>query len=241
MKEKYTNRAWRINHIRTPYDKVPETALAITAKQIRIIDVLIDQLINHELYSNTIVSGHSNYTYRISLRHKYPKSDIRTIKINFNRFNMSLHMFDTSGEHILGTFRFKTNMKDGTEGTITTQFHFSNDDDIALIDELKLVFYETEQIFSSTDTLYHEYDKNDANIDLDKIKFVDLCKLYCENIFVSNKLSRHYYHTKNIADMSAREFHDAVDLNILKDLPGIGNKTCDVIKQIYKFYNFDGR
>ena len=34
------------------------------------------------------------------------------------------------------------------------------------------------------------------------------------------------------------EFYKTVDLDELKNMPGIGDKSITIIKNIYKFYNF---
>ena len=69
----YTERVIRHSNIRKPYQGVPDTANTVVSKQLKLIDCLITQLENHGLYSNTMVGGWSNYTYRISLKKtKYP-------------------------------------------------------------------------------------------------------------------------------------------------------------------------
>lgn len=235
----YTERVIRLKGIRKPYQGVVDTANAVVAKQLELIDCLITQLENHDLFSNTLVGGRSTYVYTISLKTKYPNSNIKLIKVNFNRFNMSLHLRDHSGDLHLGTFRFKTSATkdDGTMGTITSPFHFTNDDDIKMIEELKLVFYEAEQIYAESEHRLESYEKNDK-IDLNTIKFVDLCKLYCGNISLSTRLSSLVYDGKKIVDMTAMEFYKDINLNKLKDLPGIGPKSIAVIKNMYVFYEF---
>lgn len=235
----YTERVIRLKGIRKPYQGVVDTANAVVAKQLELIDCLITQLENHGLFSNTLVGGSSTYVYTISLRTKYPNSNIKLIKVNFNRFNMSLHLRDHSGDLHLGTFRFKTSATkdDGTMGTITSPFHFTNDDDTKMIEELKLVFYETEQIYAGSERRLESYEKNDK-IDLNTIKFVDLCKLYCGNISLSVRLSSLVYDGKNIVNMTAMEFYKEINLNKLKDLPRIGPKSIAVIKNMYAFYEF---
>lgn len=235
----YTERVIRLKGIRKPYQGVVDTANAVVAKQLELIDCLITQLENHGLFSNTLVGGSSTYVYTISLRTKYPNSNIKLIKVNFNRFNMSLHLRDHSGDLHLGTFRFKTSATkdDGTMGTITSPFHFTNDDDTKMIEELKLVFYETEQIYAGSERRLESYEKNDK-IDLNTIKFVDLCKLYCGNISLSTRLSSLVYDGKNIVNMTAMEFYKEINLNKLKDLPRIGPKSIAVIKNMYAFYEF---
>jgi hypothetical protein len=235
----YTERVIRLKGIRKPYQGVVDTANAVVAKQLELIDCLITQLENHELFSNTLVGGSSTYVYTISLRTKYPNSRIKLIKVNFNRFNMSLHLRDHSGDLHLGTFRFKTSATkdDGTMGTITSPFHFTNDDDTRMIEELKLVFYETEQIYAESEHRLESYEKNDK-IDLNTIKFVDLCKLYCGNISLSVRLSSLIYDGKKIVDMTAMEFYKEIDLDKLKDLPRIGPKSIAIIKNMYVFYEF---
>ena len=238
-KSEYTERVIRLTGIRKPYQGVPDTANIIVSKQLKLIDCLITQLENHELYSNTLVGGYSNYVYRIALRAKYPNSRIEIIKVNFNRFNMSLHLFDHTGDFHLGTFRFKTVINDdsGTEGSVTSPFHFTNDDDERLLEELKIVFYETEQIYAESEGHIEVREKND-DIDLNTIKFVDLAKKYCGNISLSTRLSSLVYNGKPISNMTAMEFYKTIDLDILKTLPRIGPKSINIIKNMYVFYGF---
>ena len=240
-RREYTERVIRLTNIRKPYQGIVDTACAVVDKQLRLIDCLITQLQNHGLYSNTMVGGSSNYVYRIALKSKYPNSRIEIIKVNFNRFNMSLHLFDHSGDFHLGTFRFKTNVgeNEGTQGTITSPFHFTNDDDAKMLEELKVVFYETEVIYSESEGNIESHEKNDK-IDLNTILFIDLCKLYCGNIALSTRLASLVYDGKPISHMTAMEFYKTIDLDKLKDLPRIGPKSIAIIKNMYVFYNFGG-
>ena len=240
-RREYTERVIRLVNIRKPYQGVVDTANIVVSKQLKLIDCLITQLQNHGLFSNTMVGGSSTYVYTISLRTKYPNSNIKLIKVNFNRFNMSLHLRDHSGDLHLGTFRFKTSISDdgGTQGTITSPFHFTNDDDTKMIEELKLVFHETEVIYSESEGNIESHEKNDK-IDLNTILFIDLCKLYCGNIALSTRLASLVYDGKPISNMTAMEFYKTIDLDKLKGLPRIGPKSIAIIKNMYVFYNFEG-
>lgn len=235
----YTERVIRLTGIRKPYQGVPDASNTIISKQLKLIDCLITQLENHDLYSNTLVGGRSNYVYRIALKSKYPNSRIEIIKVNFNRFNMSLHLFDHSGDFHLGTFRFKTTVGEdsGTEGTITSPFHFTNDDDTKMIEELKIVFYETEQIVAESEGSIEMHERNDK-IDLNTIKFVDLTKMYCGNISLATRLSGLKLLDVNLGTLTAMEFYESNDLNELKAAPGIGPKSIAIIKNMYVFYGF---
>ena len=235
MKECYEDYVGRIKHVRKPFTDIPTSALAVVSKQLRLIDILIDQLKNHELFSTVNVSGRSKYVYKIALsKTKYPQSKISVLKVNFNRFNMSLHLLNALGDSHFGTFRFKTDINDNadTEGTITSQFHYENDYDTEMIDELKLVFYETEQIYAETESNYQSTNKNDK-IDLNVITFVDLTKIYCGNISLVTKLTNLCF-----GNLTAMEFYRTVNLDFLKAAPGIGPKSINIIKNIYKFYDF---
>jgi hypothetical protein len=240
-RREYTERVIRLTNIRRPYQGIVDTTYAVVDKQLRLIDCLITQLQNHGLFSNTMVGGSSNYVYRIALTSKYPNSRIEVIKVNFNRFNMSLHLFDHSGDFHLGTFRFKTTVGDNdeTQGTITSPFHFTNDDDTKMLEELKVVFYETEVIYAESEGHIESHEKNDK-IDLNTILFIDLCKLYCGNIALSTRLASLVYDGKPISNMTAMEFYKTIDLDKLKDLPRIGPKSIAIIKNMYVFYNFGG-
>jgi hypothetical protein len=241
MKSNYEDYVGRIKHVRKPFTDLPAVQLAIISKQLKLIDILIDQLQNHGLFSSVLVSGRSRYVYRIALsKSKYPNSEIAVLKVNFNRFNMSLHLLDSTGDFHLGTFRFKTDINDDideTNGTITSQFHYTNDDDADMIEELKMVFYETEKINAETASNYQSTNKSD-NIDLNTIKFVDLTKIYCGSIGLATRLSSLIYDGCQISRMTAMEFYKTIDLDILKTLPGIGPKSISIIKNMYVFYDF---
>jgi hypothetical protein len=240
-RREYTERVIRLTNIRRPYQGIVDTTYAVVDKQLGLIDCLITQLQNHGLFSNTMVGGSSNYVYRIALTSKYPNSRIEVIKVNFNRFNMSLHLLDHSGDFHLGTFRFKTTVGDNgeTQGTITSPFHFTNDDDTKMLEELKVVFYETEVIYAESEGHIESHEKNDK-IDLNRVLFIDLCKLYCGNIALSTRLASLVYDGKPISNMTAMEFYNTIDLDKLKDLPRIGPKSIAIIKNMYVFYNFGG-
>ena len=235
MREKRKDYVGRIENVLVPYDHVPETSLSIVSKQLKLVDILIDQLKNHDLYSTTNIAGSSRYAYKIGLKQKYPTSQIASLKVNFNRFNLSLHMTNIGGDP-LGTFKFRTDIivgKEDTHGSVTSPFQFSNTADTELIEELKECFHETEVIFAEECVGYKTYTSKD-DIDLNEIKFVDLCTLYCENLIISSKLVR-----LNYGDYTANEFYHIVDLDELKGQPGIGEKTISIIKNIYTYYGFD--
>lgn len=236
----YTERVIRHSNIRKPYQGVPDTANTVVSKQLKLIDCLITQLENHGLYSNTMVGGWSNYTYRISLKKtKYPNSRIEIIRVNFNRFNLALHLIDHTGDLHLGTVRFKTTAgdNDGTEGCVTSPFHFTNDDDAKMLEELKIAFYETEQIYSTTECDFEMHENTDK-IDLNTITFVDLCKMYCSNLSLSTRLSSHMYENYKLSEMTAMDFYNKIDLVKLANIPGIGPKSITIIKNMYVFYDF---
>ena len=240
QKEHYSDDMGRIKHVRIPFNGLPDTALAVTAKQLKLIDILIDQLNNHGLFSTVNEGGKSKYTYHIALsQRKYPNSEITSIKVCFNRINLSLHLLNKDCENF-GTFRFNTdiNETDDTKGTITARFHFENTDDEKLIEELKTIFYETELIYSMSDNGYRSTVEDD-NIDINTILFVDLCKKYCGNLYIATRLSHVTYEGIQLKNVIAVDFYKNVDLDKLADFPGIGAKTITIIKQIYKFYDLD--
>lgn len=235
MKEKRKDYVGRIEKVLVPYDHVPETSLSIVSRQLKIVDILIDQLKNHELYSTTNVAGSTRYVYKISLTHKYPSSQITGLKVNFNRFNLALHMTNIGGDS-LGTFKFRTYDivgKEDTHGSVTSPFQFSNTADTELIEELKECFHETEVIFAESYVGYKTHTSKD-DVDLNEIKFVDLCTLYCGNLIISSKLVR-----LGLDNLSAVDFYHTVNLDELKHEPGIGEKTISIIKNIYTYYGFD--
>lgn len=240
MKENYSDYVGRIKHVRMPFNGLPDTSLAVTAKQLKLIDILIDQLSNHELFSTVNEGGKSKYTYRIALsQSKYPNSEITSIKANFNRINLSLHLLNKNCENF-GTFRFNTdiNETDDTKGTITARFHFENADDEKLIEELKIIFYETELIYSMSDNGYRSTVEDD-NVDINTILFVDLCKRYCGNLHIATRLSHITYEGIQLKNVIAVDFYKNVNLDKLAEFPSIGSKTIMIIKQIYKFYDLD--
>jgi hypothetical protein len=219
-----------------PFNGLPDTVLAVTAKQLKLIDILIDQLNNHGLFSNVNEGGKSKYTYHIALsQQKYPNSEITSIRANFNRINLSLHLLNKDHENF-GTFRFNTdiNETDDTKGTITARFHFENTDDEKLVEELKTIFYETELIYSMSDNGYRSTVEDD-NVDINTILFVDLCKKYCGNLYIATRLSHITYEGIQLNNVTAVDFYKNVDLDKLSDFPGIGSKTITIIKQIYRF------
>ena len=234
-KEKRTNWAGRINNIRKEFTDFPEMSMRAAAMQLEIVDILIDQLINHELFS-TVLHREGTNAYRIALSKKYRNVKMDIIKVNFNRFNMSLMVTDPSGDLKYGTFRYRTIQNKPINCTLTSQLHWSTDDEETLINELKAVFYEAEQIYEASDKRYREFGKDDE-VDLDKIKFIDLCTKYTGNVILKGKLSRLRYGGCDLKDLSAKAFYELVDLNELKEYPGIGPKSIGIIKQMYRFYD----
>lgn len=241
QKEHYSDYVGRIKHVRYPFNGLPDVSLAVTAKQLKLIDILIDQLNNHELFSTVNCGGRSKYSYVIALsRAKYKNSEIIALKANFNRINLSIHLLNKNRENF-GTFRFNTDINergDDTKGTITARFHFENSDDEKLVKELKEIFYETEIIYSMSDNGYRSTNDEDT-VDVNTIKFVDLCKKYCGNLYIATRLSQITYEGKSLKDLTAVEFYKTVDLDILKEFPGVGAKTILVIEQIYRFYDLN--
>ena len=240
QKEHYSDYVGRIKHVRYPFNGLPDVSLAVTAKQLKLIDILIDQLNNHGLFSTVNCGGRSKYSYKIALSPgKYKNSEIIALKANFNRINLSIHLLNKNCENF-GTFRFNTDINecDDTKGTITARFHFENKDDEMLIKELKEVFYETEVIYAMSDNGYRSTNDED-NIDINTIKFVDLCKKYCGNLYIATRLSQIIYEGKSLKDLAAVEFYKTIDLEVLKKFSGIGEKTIIIIEQIYKFYDLN--
>jgi hypothetical protein len=234
MKNKNVNWAGRINDIHPGLIDHPEITMKTEAMQLHLLGVLIDQMNNHALFSS-ILHTPGTRQYRIAIRKSaYQKTGIDVLKINFNRYNISLRLMDDSGDQGYGLFRFKTIPCKDTEGTFTGQLHYNTEDDEKLINELTTIFYETEVIFATTEDGYYEFDDEDE-VDLGEIKFVDLCTKYCGNIILTGKLIRAGYGT-----LSAYEFYKTVNLDELAELPSIGEKSISVINQIYKFYNFEG-
>ena len=233
-KEKRTNWAGRISNIRGDFLDFQEMSMRAAAMQLEIVDILIDQLQNHELFA-TVLHREGTNSYRIALSKKYRNVKMDIIRVNFNRFNMSLMVTDPSGDLKYGTFRYRTIQNKPINCTLTSQLHFSTDDEEVLINELKTVFYETEQIYEASDKRYREFGKDDE-VDLDKIKFIDPCTKYTGNIILKGKLSRLRYGGCNLRDLSAKAFYELIDLSDLKEYPGIGPKSIGIIKQIYRFY-----
>lgn len=233
-KEKRTNWAGRINNIRAEFTDFPEMSMRAAAMQLEIVDILIDQLINHELFS-TVLHREGTNTYRIALSKKYRNVKMDIIKVNFNRFNMSLMVTDPSGDLKYGTFRYRTIQNKPINCTLTSQLHWSTDDEETLINELKTVFYEAEQIYEASDKRYREFGKDDE-VDLDEFKFIDLCTKYTGNTALKSRLSLLRYRNCDLKDLSAKAFYELVDLDELKSYPGIGPKSIGIIKQMYRFY-----
>ena len=175
-KEERVNWAGRINNIRKDFTDFPEMSMRAAAMQLEIVDILIDQLQNHELFS-TVLHREGTNAYRIALSKKYRNVKMDVIKVNFNRFNMSLMVTDQSGDLKYGTFRYRTIQNKSINCTLTSLLHFSTDDEETLINELKDVFYEAEQIYEASDKRYREFGDED-NVDLNKFKFIDLCTKY---------------------------------------------------------------
>ena len=50
------------------------------------------------------------------------------------------------------------------------------------------------------------------------------------------RLSLLRYRNYDLKDLSAKAFYELVDLEELKEYPGIGPKSIGIIKQIYRFY-----
>lgn len=57
MKEHYSDYTGRIKHVRMPFNGLPDTVLAVTAKQLKLIDILIDQLNNHGFSNVNEIGG----------------------------------------------------------------------------------------------------------------------------------------------------------------------------------------
>ena len=233
-KEERVNWAGRINNIRKTFTDFPEMSMRAAAMQLELVDILIDQLQNHGLYS-TVLHREGTNAYRIALSKKYNKVNMDIIRVNFNRFNMSLMVTDQSGDLKYGTFRYRTIQNKSVNCTLTSILHFSTDDEENLINELKTVFYETEQIYEASDKRYREFGDDDI-VDFDEIKFVDLCTKYTGNVILKGKLSRLVYDGIPLVKLSVREFYEKVDLTVLRGLPNIGPKSIEIIKQIYRFY-----
>ena len=237
MKEKRSSWAGRINDIRQDFIDLPEYTMAATAIQLEVVDILIDQLNNHGLFSN-ILHHHGVTKYTISLRNKYPDSHIKLIRINFNRFNMSMMIFDASEEFRFGTFRFVTSVGKDVVCTLTSVLHYDNKDDEDLVTELAKVFDETQLIYQESKKKYHSIADED-NIDLDSFKFVDLCSKYTGNVVLKNKLSRTVCDGIVLGSLSAQAFYEKVDLSKLKRCSNIGSKSINIIKEMYKFYGLN--
>ena len=237
MREKRSSWAGRINGIRQDFIDLPEYTVAATAIQLEVVDILIDQLNNHGLFSN-ILHHHGVTKYTISLRNNYPNSHIKLIRINFNRFNMSMMIFDASEDFRFGTFRFATSVGKKVECTLTSVLHYDNNDDESLVNELAQVFDETQIIYQESKKKYHSLTDED-NIDLDSFKFVDLCSKYTGNVVLKNKLARTVCDGIVLGTLSAREFYEKVDLDKLKRCSSIGNKSINIIKEMYKFYGLE--
>lgn len=233
-KEERVNWAGRINNIRKDFTDFPEMSMRAAAMQLEIVDILIDQLQNHELFS-TVLHREGTNAYRIALSKKYRNVKMDIIRVNFNRFNMSLMVTDQSGDLKYGTFRYRTIQNKSVNCTLTSVLHFSTDDEERLINELKDVFYEAEQIYEASDKRYREFGDDD-NVDLEEFKFIDLCTKYTGSIAIKGRLSLLRYRNYDLKNLSAKAFYELVDLEELKNYPGIGPKSIGIIKQIYRFY-----
>ncbi|MBR5298083.1 MAG: hypothetical protein IKU29_09510, partial [Parabacteroides sp.] len=82
-KEERVNWAGRINNIRKDFTDFPEMSMRAAAMQLEIVDILIDQLQNHELFS-TVLHREGTNAYRIALSKKYRNVKMDVIKVNFN-------------------------------------------------------------------------------------------------------------------------------------------------------------
>lgn len=222
---------WVVRHPDTPLPFHPLLSVrtVVLCNQVNLVTILIDQLKNHGLFS--CMNYHDNGNgYRIALSKKYPSSNIEYIIINFNRYNISFILTDHKEEMRFGSFKFRTPRLAPVDATITTGLSFNNDADQNIVEDLCHAFEETRVIYNESETRYHEFNKDDE-VNLDEIKFVDLCTKYCGNVILSGKLTRCGY-----AELTARQFYNTVDLKELTTLPGIGTKSITIIKQIYVFY-----
>jgi hypothetical protein len=227
-KDEHTSIAFRITNVRRPFDALYEYRTSILSKQTKLLDIIIDQLNNHGLFSTILSKGRD--TYKFALSKKYPTSDIEILKVHVNRFNVSLTMMDHTEEKRFGSFRYRTDYDHPIEGSLTANLAYNNQADKDLVEDLSAALHEAEQIAFTCDTGYYT-STSEKDIDLSKDKFVDLCSRYTKSMNLTSRLTRLGY-----GDLTANQFYAKVNLKKLGKKPGIGHKTIDIIKQIYTFY-----
>lgn len=229
-----TNWAGRINNINSEFVDFLESSMKSAAMQVEIIDILVNVLKEHDLFS-TVLHREGTNSYRIAIKHDtaHRLSGVEKIRVNFNRFNMSLMLVDASEDMKFGIFRFRTISGKPINCTLTSPVHYTSLDDIALIDELKEVFYETEKRYDSGTKRYEEFSETD--IDLNTSTMNDLCQKYTSDCILKGKIDRAGY-----GMMTANEFYKTVDLKDLKKKAGIGTKTISILKEMAVYFGVEG-
>lgn len=230
--ESRTSWAGRVDDIHPEFVDYLSSSMNTAAMQVEIMGILIDMLKEHGLFS-TILHKEGGTSYRIAIKCKpeYRFSNITKIRVNFNRYNLSLILTDDSGVLTFGTFRFRTIVGNSVKCTLTSMVHYATDADVNIIEELKEVFYKTEYIYGSNKRNYKELEED---IDFNKTTMYELCHIYASDRLIAGKLSRCGY--KN---MTVKEFVNSVDLNDLKKRPGIGAKTIAMLEEMYIYYGLD--
>lgn len=208
------------------------TSMNYKAMQVEIAGNVVDTLEERGLFSTVLHSEGSNY-FCIALKYKeeYIHSNIRRIRVNFNRFNISFILTDCNDEVNYGIFRFKTIIGKPAICTFTGNVQYPVDEDAKLIEELKEIFYVAEVIYNNNDRRYYAFE---GNVNLNKITIYELCKIYFGNSKIAGKITKCGY-----KDMSAKEFANFVDLNDLKKRPGVGAKTIAMLEEMYIYYGLD--
>ena len=233
MNDENIKRDWaaHVDNMPIPFHGLMSGRTVVLSNQVKLATILIDQLKSVGVFGKLSYNDNGPFTIAIA-RTAFPNSTIEKIIMNFNRFNMSFILKDEKEEMDFGIFRYKTKLFEDIEATLTKGLHFNNDSDQELVEVLCVAFENTRIIYNETMTEYRELNKNE-DIDLNTIAFVDLCTKYCTNLILTGKLIRLGYGT-----LTAMEFYKTIDLEKLKDMPGIGAKSITIIKNIYKFYGF---
>lgn len=232
MKNKRTNWAGRVDNVNPDFLDFLSMSMNSAAMQVEIIGILVEVLKEHNLFSSVLHrEGSSSYRIAIKCKPEYRLSNITRIRINFNRFNMSLILTDDRGDARFGTFRFRTTVGSAVKCTLTSLVHYATDADVQIIEELKEIFYKTETLYGCNKRRYKELNEN---IDFNNTTIYELCNRYTSDCAVGGKISRCGY-----KDMSVVEFAKSVDINALKNRPGIGPKTIAVLNEMYIYYGLD--
>ena len=175
------------------------------------------------------------YNYHITLnRLKHPKTHLTHVSVNFNRNNITFSLIGVPNNTLYIKYSLETKTGQEIKYDEHKKSPYFDDEDVNIVDQMRDIINIVEKYVNSKadDSIYIRLNKD--SLDMNNVRFVELCNIFTKNIRLSSLLCSLGY-----ADTTARDFHDNVDLNELKKTPGIGKKTIDVIRHIYVHFGLE--